>query len=173
MPTFTPIKWIPNSTTRIDSGRRVAGRRRFLGTYGPSTREVFAQWLGIPLTQAGLLIAGLGSEAFRVDVEGTRAWMLLRHLDVVHSNETRSPSGCCLRSISTSPTTIVKKLHPIGLQAGSFPSKSCTCRFAFNDTAQMKEGAFRFSRAYPTHRPSGDHVTAVIAPIGAVTFGSV
>ena len=81
-----PAGWL---ATSLDVDVEYASRevtRRFLGTYGPVTREVFAQWLGIPLTRAGLLIAGLGSEAALVDVEGTRAWMLSRDLNGVQCN---------------------------------------------------------------------------------------
>ncbi len=54
--------------------------RRFLAAYGPTTREVFALWLGIPLSRAGKLIAALGEEVTPVDMEGTLAWSLTSEL---------------------------------------------------------------------------------------------
>jgi Winged helix DNA-binding domain len=50
--------------------------RRFLAAYGPTTRDAFALWLGIPVSRAGKLIEALGDEVTAVDVEGTLAWSL-------------------------------------------------------------------------------------------------
>ena len=55
--------------------------RRYLGAYGPATREELARWWGgATPAQAGRLLAGLGDEAVTVDVEGERRYLLARHL---------------------------------------------------------------------------------------------
>jgi Winged helix DNA-binding domain len=61
--------------------------QRFLAAYGPTTREVFGQWLGVPATRAGALIAALGEEVTAVDVEGTLAWMLAGQLKKIAAAE--------------------------------------------------------------------------------------
>jgi hypothetical protein len=50
--------------------------RRYLATYGPATRDDFAQWWGMSVAGARKLLHGLGAEATVVDVEGTHAVML-------------------------------------------------------------------------------------------------
>jgi len=56
---------------------------RFLAAYGPVTREVYAQWLGVPASRAGKLIRGLGDEVSAVRVEDADAWVLARDLDAL------------------------------------------------------------------------------------------
>jgi hypothetical protein len=55
--------------------------RRFLAAYGPATREVFAQWLGIAVSRAGALTRALAEEVTPVEVEGTPAWALTSQLE--------------------------------------------------------------------------------------------
>lgn len=50
--------------------------RRFLAAYGPTTRDAFALWLGIPVSRAGRLISALGEEVTPIDADGTPAWSL-------------------------------------------------------------------------------------------------
>lgn len=58
--------------------------RRYLGAYGPATREELARWWrGVSPAQAGKLLAGLGDEAVEVDVEGERRILLCEHLSQV------------------------------------------------------------------------------------------
>jgi hypothetical protein len=57
--------------------------RRFLAAYGPARREVFAQWLALPVSRAGALLRALGDEVTLVDVEGTLAWILADHLEEI------------------------------------------------------------------------------------------
>lgn len=75
-----PASWIGSMAPAEPdiAGRKVT--RRFLCTYGPTTREVYAQWLGVSLTRAGALIQSLTDEVTPVDVEGTPAWALTSQL---------------------------------------------------------------------------------------------
>jgi hypothetical protein len=57
--------------------------RRFLAAYGPATREVYAQWLGVPASRAGAMIKALGEEITPVDLEGTLAWTLTSQLEEI------------------------------------------------------------------------------------------
>jgi uncharacterized protein YcaQ len=56
----------------------VAVLRRYLGVYGPATREDFARWFGMPsAAQAGKELKALGEEVAQVTVDGADAgWML-------------------------------------------------------------------------------------------------
>lgn len=76
-----PDSWL-GSRQQVDpeqAGREVT--RRFFAAYGPATREVFAQWLGVPLSRAGALIRSLADEVTQVEVEGSRAWALTNQLE--------------------------------------------------------------------------------------------
>src|ERR671916_651525 len=65
--------------------------RRYLGAYGPATREEFARWFGTASpARAGRLIEGLGEEVASVEIEGSQAWMLAEHLPELEATE---PSG--------------------------------------------------------------------------------
>lgn len=78
-----PDSWLGGLTrTEPDRANREV-TRRFLGTYGPTTREVYAQWLGISLSRAGALIRSLADEVTPVDVEGTPAWALTSQLPYI------------------------------------------------------------------------------------------
>lgn len=58
--------------------------RRYLGAYGPATREDFARWWA-GLSPAGALKAfkALGADALPVHVEGAESWMLAEQLEDV------------------------------------------------------------------------------------------
>jgi Winged helix DNA-binding domain len=65
--------------------------RRFLATYGPATRDVYAQWLGIARRRAGSLITALADEVAAVEIEGTSAWALTSQLgDIAKAQQPRS-----------------------------------------------------------------------------------
>jgi len=64
--------------------------RRFLAAYGPTTREVYGQWLGISVSRAGTMIKALGDEVCQVDVAGTPSWVLRSQLDGITAAE---PTG--------------------------------------------------------------------------------
>jgi hypothetical protein len=52
---------------------------RYLATYGPSTEQDFARWMGIERIDAATLFAG--SDLVEVDVEGARRWGLAADAD--------------------------------------------------------------------------------------------
>jgi Winged helix DNA-binding domain len=80
-------EWQPAETE--EAAREVT--RRYLGAYGPATREEFARWFGTNSpAQAGRLIEGLGEEIVAVEIEGSRAWILGEHLPELEAAE---PSG--------------------------------------------------------------------------------
>ncbi|MDP9368033.1 MAG: winged helix DNA-binding domain-containing protein [Chloroflexota bacterium] len=69
--------------------------RRYLGTYGPTTRDEFACWFGIP--SPGLCerwILALGGQVTRVEVDGVPAWMLTEH--VAEAAAARPSGAVCL-----------------------------------------------------------------------------
>ncbi len=55
--------------------------RRYLGAYGPATREDLGRWWAVSPAQAGKLIAALGDEVVPVEVDGGDAWLLAEHVD--------------------------------------------------------------------------------------------
>ena len=62
-------RWQP-----VDPGHAMAEiTRRYLGAYGPATREDYARWWGATPAEALARIRGLGAEVAPVEVEGTRA----------------------------------------------------------------------------------------------------
>ena len=65
--------------------------RRYLGTYGPASREELARWFGMTSPAlAGRCLAGLGEEAVELEVEGARVWALAADVDELEAAE---PSG--------------------------------------------------------------------------------
>jgi hypothetical protein len=62
--------------------------RRYLAAYGPATEREFARWMWGGARRARQLLDLLGEEAVQVDVEGTAAWMLRKHLKPLLQNET-------------------------------------------------------------------------------------
>ena len=57
--------------------------RRYLGAYGPATREDLARWGGYSAARARKVLEALGDEVLLVDVEGTQSWMLQEDLEEV------------------------------------------------------------------------------------------
>ena len=65
--------------------------RRYLGTYGPASREELARWFGMASPAlAGRCLKGLGEEAVELEVEGARVWALAADVDEMAAAE---PSG--------------------------------------------------------------------------------
>lgn len=86
-----PDKWLGPQAAVAPEAAVAHVTRRFLGAYGPATREHFARWFGMssaPL--AGRWINGLGSEVVQVSVEGASAWMLASDVEAAVSAR---PSG--------------------------------------------------------------------------------
>ena len=54
--------------------------RRFIGAYGPVTREDLARWWGTGPAPARRLIEGLGEVVAPVEVDGVAGWMLAAHV---------------------------------------------------------------------------------------------
>jgi winged helix DNA-binding protein len=71
-----PDMWLGNweEPSSEEAWREIV--RRYLGAYGPATREEFARWWGMPPAQAGRVLAASEDELAEVDVEGYRAWAL-------------------------------------------------------------------------------------------------
>jgi uncharacterized protein YcaQ len=61
--------------------------RRYLGAFGPATREDLARWWGVQPAQGGRMLAALGDAIVPVDVEGTSGWMLEEHARDVATTE--------------------------------------------------------------------------------------
>ena len=61
--------------------------RKYLSTYGPATEKAFVRWLHTGQTGSREMKAALRAEGVEVDIEGTRAWMLEKHLKPVLQNK--------------------------------------------------------------------------------------
>jgi hypothetical protein len=94
--------------------------RRFLAAYGPTTREVYAQWLGISLSRAGRLIQSLADEVSPVDVEGTPAWALTSQLGEI-AEATKSGSVRLLPAFDQ--YVIAASRHALDLLPGPFKDR--------------------------------------------------
>lgn len=65
--------------------------RRYLGSYGPATREELARWFGMKsAATAGRWIAALGDDVSEVIVDGTARWALSETLDTLRAAD---PAG--------------------------------------------------------------------------------
>jgi hypothetical protein len=82
-----PETWLDGleSVEKPEAEREVT--RRYLAANGPSTREAYALWLGVPASRAGSLIRGLGDEVVPIDVGGTPAWALAGELEALVTAE--------------------------------------------------------------------------------------
>ncbi len=86
-----PERWLAQWQPVETEGAAREVTRRYLAAYGPATREEFARWFGTTSpAQAGRLIEGLGEELASVEIEGSQAWMLAKHVPEVEAAE---PSG--------------------------------------------------------------------------------
>lgn len=79
-----PASWLPAALPVEPAEALREVTRRYLGAYGPATREDFARWWA-GLSPAGALKAfkALGDKALPVDVEGAESWMLAGQLEDV------------------------------------------------------------------------------------------
>jgi uncharacterized protein YcaQ len=77
-----PDQWLGRqATVELDEGARAVARR-YLGAYGPASREAFARWFGMTSpAQAGRWLASLGDDVVTVDVDGESGWMLAADVD--------------------------------------------------------------------------------------------
>ncbi len=57
--------------------------RRWLGSYGPGTRDDLARWWGTQPAPAGRMLAAIEDELAEVDVDGRRAWALAADVDAI------------------------------------------------------------------------------------------
>jgi hypothetical protein len=76
----SPASWVEGEL-RVAPGAAALREvtRRYLGAFGPATREDLARWWGVQPAQGGRMLAALGDEIVAVDVDGTAGWMLAGH----------------------------------------------------------------------------------------------
>jgi winged helix DNA-binding protein len=88
-----PVSWL-GVTKRLDNRPQALLEtvRRFLSTYGPTSRDELARWWGgISPAGAERLIRTLGDEAVPVDIEGTDGWALADQIGAItETTRTRS-----------------------------------------------------------------------------------
>lgn len=84
-----PRRWLGEPAVAVEPAAAVAEvTRRYLGAYGPATREAFARWFGMTSpAQAERWLRGLGDEVVRVTLGGAPAWALAAHLPAVATAE--------------------------------------------------------------------------------------
>ena len=76
-----PGSWVPGGVATVDHEDALREiTRRYMGAFGPATRDDLARWWGVSPAQAGRMLAGLGDEAVEVDVEGKTYRMLGPHV---------------------------------------------------------------------------------------------
>lgn len=79
-----PASWLPAMRTVEPAEASRAMTRRYLGAYGPATREDFARWWwGLSPAAALKAFKALGDEALPVDVDGAESWLLAEQLEDV------------------------------------------------------------------------------------------
>ena len=79
-----PGSWIRGGIETVapdDAVRKIT--RRYLGAFGPATREDLGRWWGVSAPRARRMLGALGDEAVEVDVEGEKLWMLAEHVPEV------------------------------------------------------------------------------------------
>ena len=82
----SPESWLKRPLEIVPPAEAVAEiTRRYLGAFAPAAREDLARWWGVAPAQGGRMLAALGDEAVRVDVEGTEGWMLAAHAKEVQA----------------------------------------------------------------------------------------
>jgi hypothetical protein len=83
-----PDQWLgPQETVDVDEAARAVARR-YLGAYGPASREAFARWFGITSpAQAGRWLASLGDEVVNVELDGESGWMLAADVEDAAGSE--------------------------------------------------------------------------------------
>lgn len=65
--------------------------RRYFHAYGPATREEFARWWGMQPAPAGRILKASAGELAEVDVEGSRAWALVKDVKGMQKASLRAP----------------------------------------------------------------------------------
>jgi hypothetical protein len=84
-----PDAWLPPATP-VDPGAALLEiTRRYLGAYGPATREDLARWWGVSTAGAKRMLAALGDEVVEVDVGGVPAHLLAAHVVEAQAAEPR------------------------------------------------------------------------------------
>jgi hypothetical protein len=76
----SPSSWVKGEL-EIEDGEtaRREVTRRYLGAFGPATREDLARWWGVQPAQGGRMLKAIEDELEPVNVEGTSGWMLAKH----------------------------------------------------------------------------------------------
>jgi hypothetical protein len=76
----SPGSWVRGEIEHLDGEEALREiTRRYLGAFGPVTREDLARWWGVQPAQGGRMLDALRGEIAPVDVEGSAGWMLARH----------------------------------------------------------------------------------------------
>ena len=76
----SPGSWVRGEIEHLDGEEALREiTRRYLGAFGPVTREDLARWWGVQPAQGGRMLDALGGEIAPVDVEGSAGWMLEKH----------------------------------------------------------------------------------------------
>jgi Winged helix DNA-binding domain len=75
-----PDRWLGQRGDVAPSDAVLEVTRRYLGAYGPATREDFARWWGLTPAKAMTVIQNLGEEVSQVEIEGARGWMRAAHV---------------------------------------------------------------------------------------------
>jgi hypothetical protein len=79
-----PQGWLGPDRPIASQAAMLEVTRRYLGAYGPATREDLARWWGgFTGAKARKAFEHLGDQALIVEVEGTESWMLQEHLEEV------------------------------------------------------------------------------------------
>ena len=76
----SPAGWVRGGLSLVDGDQALREvTRRYLGAFGPGTREDLARWWGVQPAQGGRMLDALEGEIVPVDVDGSAGWMLKRH----------------------------------------------------------------------------------------------
>ena len=117
----------PRSWLRLDGGRPTPDEatreviRRFLATYGPTSREELARWWGaFSASRAEQLVRSLGDEVAPVDVERIPMWALARHVRRIRAIE---PARSVRLLPGFDPYVIGSTRHSIELMPGDFRAR--------------------------------------------------
>jgi Winged helix DNA-binding domain len=76
----SPGSWMRGELEQLDGEEALREiTRRYVGAFGPATREDLARWWGVQPAQGGRMLDALRGEIVPVDVEGSAGWMLEKH----------------------------------------------------------------------------------------------
>lgn len=88
---FTRPDWWLSNWQEVKPGEALLEvTRRYLSAYGPATPEDYERWFGLSTAQAKAQINSLGEEVSLVELAGTQAWVLTRHVEEIAA---ASPTG--------------------------------------------------------------------------------